>query len=271
MQGVASLLFFIFTETILMKSEVLSDKETRILARQIQLPGIGLAGQEKIKKARILVIGAGGKGSSALQNLVASGVGYIGICDNYLVDEASFPRQTLYGEKDLGKQKAIISKQRLSEPGRMTVFELHNICLSETNILNIVTPYDIILDATDNFPAHYLINDAAIITGKPVVFGSVVHNTSLVTVFNYPGGPSFRCLYPHITRNDGAFTSEGIPAIGFLYRITGDLMACECLNIILGFPSVLSGRLLHFNIDNYACTFRPIRRNDANFTIKAFG
>jgi adenylyltransferase/sulfurtransferase len=253
-----------------MKSEVLSDKEIRIMARQMQLPGIGLAGQEKIKKARILVIGAGGKGTSALQNLAASGVGYIGICDNYPFDEVTFPRQTLYGEKDLGKQKAIISKQRLSDPGRMTTFGLHNICLSETNILNIVAPYDIILDATDNFPAHYLINDAAIITGKPFVFGSVVHNTSLVTVFNYRGGPSFRCLYPHVPGNNGAFTSEGIPAIGFLYRITGDLMACECLKLILEFPSTLSGRLLHFNIDTYDCTFRPIGRNDANFTIKTF-
>jgi adenylyltransferase/sulfurtransferase len=254
-----------------MKSDDLSDKEIRILSRQIQLPGIGLAGQEKIKKARVLVIGAGGKGTSALQNLVTSGVGSIGICDNYLVDEASFPRQTLYGERDLGKQKAIISMQRLSETGRMTAFELHNICLSETNILNIFAPYDIVLDATDNFPAHYLINDAAVITGKPLVFGSVVHNTSLVTVFNFPGGPSFRCLYPHIPRNNGTFTSEGIPAIGLLYRITGDIMASETLKIILGFPSNLSGRLLLFNIDTYGCKFKPVRRNDANFTIKTFG
>ena len=150
-------------------------------------------------------------------------------------------------------------------------FELHNICLSETNILNIIAHYDIILDATDNFPAHYLINDAAIITGKPLVFGSVVHNTGLVTVFNFRGGPSFRCLYPHVPRNEGKFTSEGIPAIGLLYRITGDLMASEVLKIILDYQLTLSGRLLLFNISNYDLSFKPIRRNDANFAIKSFG
>ncbi len=254
-----------------MKSEVLSDMEIRILSQQIQLSGLGLAGQEKIKKSRVLVIGAGGKGASALQNLVASGIGHIGISDNYLVEDGSISRQSLYGEKDLGKQKAIISKQRLTEPGRTTSIELHNICLSETNILEIVAHYDIILDATDNFPAHYLINDAAIISGKPLVFGSVIHNTGMVSVFNHAGGPSFRCLYPQIPRNDSTLTDDGIPSIGLLYRITGDIMACETLKVILGFPAVLSGTLLRFTIAGYSISYSPIIRNDANFRIKDFG
>jgi|WetSurMetagenome_2_1015567.scaffolds.fasta_scaffold279392_2 sulfur-carrier protein adenylyltransferase/sulfurtransferase len=266
-----STFFYLYGNTTRMKSEVLSDKEIRIMSCQIKLPGVGLAGQEKIKKTSVLVIGAGGKGTSALQNLVTAGIGYIGISDNYLVDEASLPRQNLYGEKDLGKQKAIISRQRLLEPGRTTTFSLHNICLSETNILNIITPYDIILDATDNFPAHYLINDAAIITGKPFVFGSVVHNTGLVSVFNYSGGPSFRCLYPQVPRNNGFFNDDGIPALGLLYNITGNLMAAETLKIILGHPSPLCGSLLRFKMDSYTCSFDPITRNEENFAIKGFG
>jgi len=253
-----------------MKSDVLSDMEIRALSEQIQLPGIGLAGQEKIKKARVLVIGAGGKGASALQGLVVSGVGVIGISDNYMVEDNALPRQSLYGEKDLGKQKAIISKQRLAEPGRHTTFELHNICLSEANILQIVAPYDIILDTTDNFPAHYLINDAAVLSGKPLVFGSVIHNAGLVSVFNHAGGPSFRCLYPRVPGKDGSFTDEGIPSVGMPYRITGDIMACETLKIILGFPSVLSGKLMRFSISDYGIQYSPIRRNEANFRIKGF-
>jgi sulfur-carrier protein adenylyltransferase/sulfurtransferase len=254
-----------------MKSEVLSDKEIRVLSRQIQLPDIGLAGQEKIKKARVLVIGAGGKGSSVLQNLVCAGIGHIGIADNYLVEEAFLPQQSLYGEMDLGKQKAIISKQRLSDPGRMTSFTLHNICLSETTILNIIAAYDVIVDATDNFSAHYLINDAAIIANKPFVYGSVVHNTGLVTVFNLPGGPSLRCLYPNVPRNKSDFTDKGIPALGLLYHITGTMMACETLKIILELSSPLHGLLLQFELETYKCSFKPISRNEDHFKIKSFG
>jgi sulfur-carrier protein adenylyltransferase/sulfurtransferase len=253
-----------------MKSDVLSDKEARIFSKQIQLPDIGMAGQEKLKKARVLVIGAGGKGTSVLQNLISAGIGHIGISDNYLVEEASLPQQSLYGERDLGKQKAIISKQRLSDPGRMTDITLHNICLSETNILQIIAPYDIIVDATDNFPAHYLINDAAIISGKPFVFGSVVHNSGLVSVFNYPNGPSLRCLYPNVPRNKTHFSDKGIPALGILYHLTGTMMAGEALKLILKLPSPLLGKLLVFEPETYTCSFEPISRNEDNFKIRNF-
>ena len=175
-----------------MKSEFLSAREIRKFEEQINLPGVGIQGQEKFRKARILVIGAGGKGASALQALVAAGVGYIGICDNYPVEESALPRQCLYGEIDTGKLKAIVARQHLLEHTKLTEIELHNICLSDTNIRNIISDYDIVLDATDNFMAHYLISDGTVATGKPLVFGSVYHNTSQVSVFNYAGGPSLR-------------------------------------------------------------------------------
>jgi molybdopterin/thiamine biosynthesis adenylyltransferase len=253
-----------------MKSEILSDKEIRILAQQIQLPEVGIAGQEKIKNARVLVIGAGGKGTSVLQSLVAAGVGTIGITDNMLVEENILPRQNLYGEKDLGKQRAIISAQRLSESGSSSVFTLHNICLMETNILDIIAPYNLLVDATDNFPAHYMINDAAILSGKPCVYGSVNHNAGFVSVFNLPGGPSFRCLYPQRPRTKETLKDEGIPALNVLYQITGTLMASEAIKIILGKPSSLNGRLLHFHLDTYTGTFESITRNEENFRIKSF-
>jgi adenylyltransferase/sulfurtransferase len=253
-----------------MKSEILSDKEIRTMAQQIQLPDIGIAGQEKIKNARVLVIGAGGKGTSVLQSLTAAGVGTLGITDNMLVDEKILPRQSLYGEKDLGKQRAIISAQRLSESGCSSVLTLHNICLTETNILNIIAPYDMLVDATDNFPAHYMINDAAIISGKPCVYGSVNHNAGFVSAFNLPGGPSFRCLYPQWPRNKSPLKDEGIPALNLLYRITGTLMAGEALKIIQGLPSLLNGKLLCFHLDTYTSTFETITRNEENFRIKTF-
>jgi adenylyltransferase/sulfurtransferase len=253
-----------------MKSEILSEKEIRTMARQIQLPEVGIAGQEKIKNARVLVIGAGGKGTSVLQSLAAAGVGTLGIADNMLVEENILPRQNLYGEKDLGKQRAIISAQRLSESGCSSVLTLHNICLMETNILNIIAPYDMLVDATDNFPAHYMINDAAIISGKPYVYGTVNHNAGFVSAFNLPGGPSFRCLYPRWPRNKTPLNDAGIPALNLLYRITGTLMAGEALKIIQGLPSSLNGKLLCFHLDTYTSTFETITRNEENFRIKSF-
>jgi molybdopterin/thiamine biosynthesis adenylyltransferase len=253
-----------------MKSEILSDIEIRIMSQQIQLPEVGIAGQEKIKNARVLVIGAGGKGTSVLQSLTSAGVGSLGITDNMLVEENLLPRQNLYGEKDLGKQRAIISALRLSEVGCSSVFTLHNICLMETNILDIIAPYDMLVDATDNFPAHYMIHDAAIISGKPYIYGSVNHNTGFVSAFNLPGGPSFRCLYPQRPRNKTPMKDEGIPALNLLYRITGALMACETLKIIQGMPTALKGKLLRFHLDTYTSTFETIIRNEENFRIKSF-
>jgi adenylyltransferase/sulfurtransferase len=186
------------------------------------------------------------------------------------VEEDILPRQNLYGEKDLGKQRAIISAQRVAESGCSSAFTLHNICLMETNILDIIAPYDLLVDATDNFPAHYMINDAAIISGKPYVYGSVSHNAGFVSSFNLAGGPSFRCLYPQRPRTKTPLKDEGIPALNLLYKITGTFMAAEALKIIQGMPSALNGKLLRFHMDTYAITFETITRNDENFKIKSF-
>ena len=245
-----------------MKSEILSVREIRRFEEQIGIPGIGMQGQEKIRKARILVIGAGGKGASALQALVAAGAGYIGICDNYPVEEPVLPRQSLYGENDLGKLKAIVSRQRLLEVAKLTQIELHNICLSETNIGKIIGDYDLVLDATDNFVAHYLISDGVIAVGKPLVFGSVYHNTSQVSVFNYRGGPTLRSLFPVAPHSKGIPYDQGITAMHMLYTITGNLMANEALKIILGMDTTLNGNLLIFNIKDYSCLLKEVKSNE---------
>ena len=247
-----SLFFSIFDQTTAMKSGILSDKEIRKFDQQIQIPGLGLEGQEKIKKAHILVIGAGGKGTSVLQGLVAAGTGHIGICDNFLVEETAIPRQSLYGESDLGRQKAIISRQRLAELTRMTTIELHNILLSEDNILPIISDYDIIVDATDNFPAHYLINDAAVKAGKPVVVGLLEQGSVLIGVVNLTGSPSLRDLYPVPPQPARKTFAEGIACLHVLYSIAGQLMAHEALKIALGINSLLSGKIMRFCLTDFS-------------------
>lgn len=245
-----------------MKSDILTAREIRKFEEQINLPGIGIQGQEKFRKARILVIGAGGKGASALQALVAAGVGYIGICDNYPVEESALPRQSLYGEIDTGKLKAIVARQHLLEKTKLTEIELHNICLSEANIRPILGDYDIVLDATDNFMAHYLISDGTVATGKPLVFGSVYRTTAQVSVFNYAGGPSLRSLFPVVPHSNGEQDNAGIMGIQLLYAFTGNLMANESLKIILGSDTVLSGRVLHFNLKDYSSSVEIVKSNE---------
>ena len=174
----------------------LSDREKRRYQRHIMLPEIGETGQKKLKQAKVLVIGAGGLGCPVLQYLAAAGVGTIGIVDNDLVQESNLQRQILYGRNDLGKLKAIIAKQRLMELNGLPEYKVLNTYLSKENALGILRDYDIVVDATDNFSSRYLISDACVIMGKPLVFGAIYKFEGQVSVFNYKGGPSLRCLYP---------------------------------------------------------------------------
>ena len=247
------------------KSEVLSDKEIRRYIHQIHLSGFGLIGQEKIKQAKILVIGAGGKGSSALQNLASAGVGTIGICDNYPVTEDQLSRQHLYGDGDLGKQKAIISRQKLVEINHLVKYKLHNVCLSEQNIDLICSGYDLLVDATDNFPAHYLINDAAIRLNKPFVYGAGKPNKGFVSVFNYKEGPSLRCCFPKPPENEQALPNIDFACQVMVISIIGSVMANETLKVILGLETKLSSNLLSIDAVNYAFSLSAIRKNPKNF------
>lgn len=246
-------------------STLLSDKEMRRYALQIGMSPIGLEGQERIKKAKVLVIGAGGKGGAVLQNLATVGVGKIGICDNYPVQEDELARQYLYGNSDLGKQKAIISKQKLEEINHLIKYELHNVCLNENNINLICHPYDVLIDATDNFPSRYLINKAAIELGKPLIYGEVVNNLGLTSVFNYKDGPSFKCLYPEPLKNAERPCSTNFSCQVAVMSIIGSIMANETLKVILSQETKLSGNLLQFEGGSYTFSLQKIEKNPANF------
>jgi adenylyltransferase/sulfurtransferase len=246
-------------------SSNLSEKEIRRYALQIGMPSIGMEGQEKVKGAKVLVIGAGGKGSSVLQNLATVGVGKIGICDNYPVQENELARQYLYGNKDLGKQKAIISKQKLLEVNHLVDYELHNVCLNKNNINLICFPYDILIDATDNFPSRLLINDAAVSLGKPLIYGEVINSVGLVSVFNYSGGPSLRCLYPEQVKQPEKVKPDAFACQVSVMSIIGSIIANEALKIILSKETVLSGKLLQFDASTYSISLKKIEKNPSNF------
>jgi adenylyltransferase/sulfurtransferase len=251
-----------------MKTVNFTDKEKRRYQRQIMLPEIGEAGQEKLKQASALVVGAGGLGCPVLQYLAAAGVGTIGIVDNDQVKESNLQRQILYGRTDLGKLKAIIASQRLTELNDIPAYNVLNTYLRPQNALNIMKDYDIIVDATDNFPSRYLISDACVILGKPLVYGAIYKFEGQVSVFNYKGGPTLRCLYPATDEGKSVPDSESIGVIGVLPGIIGSLQANEVLKIILQEGEVLSGKLFIMDIFNNRNYTVKIKTNPENLKIK---
>jgi molybdopterin/thiamine biosynthesis adenylyltransferase len=235
-----------------MESRYLSQREIRRYGKQIMLPEIGIEGQERIRKASVLVVGAGGLGCPVLQYLTAAGIGKIGIIEFDRVDETNLQRQVLYGSLDVGKLKSIIVKERLEHLNSLVKLEIINLRLDATNALRIIADYDVITDATDNYEARYIINDSCVILNKPMVHGSIYKYEGVVSVFNYLGGPTYRCFSPynpHIRHKNPKPADVGL--MGVLPGITGTWMANEVIKIITGTGTVLSGKVLVFNtMDN---------------------
>jgi adenylyltransferase/sulfurtransferase len=246
---------------------MLTDAEKRRYRRHIMLPEIGEKGQEKLKDARILVIGAGGLGAPVLQYLTVAGVGRIAIIDDDIVNEDNLHRQILYGGHDLGKLKTIIAKQRLSILNPLVNHEIFNIRLKPSNALEFISKYDIIVDATDNYSTRYLINDACIITGKPWVFGSIYKYEGQVSTFMYDKGPSLRCLYPDTKDKKLVPDVSTAGMLGVLPGIIGSLQGNEVLKLILGIGELLCGKLLIYNMLYNSFKTVEFERNDANFNI----
>lgn len=231
-----------------MLADRLSDKELRRYKRQIILPGIGKEGQLKLKHSRVLVIGVGGLGTPILQYLSAGGVGHIGIVDHDKVDESNLQRQILFGSRDLGKLKAIIAKERLSALNPDVEFKICNLRMNPENVFKIISDYDLIFDCTDNFSTRYLINDACIIADKTWIYGGIYSFEGQVSVFNYKGGPTFRCLFPDPPPVGSYMTAEESGLLGILPGMIGCLQASEAIKIITGYGDILSGKLLTNNI-----------------------
>jgi sulfur-carrier protein adenylyltransferase/sulfurtransferase len=248
----------------------LSTREIRRYGRQIMMPEIGLKGQEKLKQAKVLVIGAGGLGCPALQYLTVAGVGNIGIAEFDMVDETNLQRQVLYGSGDLGKLKSIIAKKSLEHLNSLAYLDIYNLKCDRSNALRILGKYDIIVDATDNFDSRYVINDACVILGKPMVHGAIYKYEGVISVFNYKGGPTYRCYHPqtnNLTFKNPEPASVGL--FGVLPGITGTYLANEVIKIITGTGEVLSGKILLINILNNTFRTYDIKNIPENHDIKS--
>jgi adenylyltransferase/sulfurtransferase len=240
-----------------MDSRNLSPREIRRYGKQIMLPEIGVGGQEKLKDASVIVVGAGGLGCPVLQYLTAAGIGKIGIIEFDRVDETNLQRQVLYGSMDVGKLKSIIVRDRLDHLNSLVSLGIINLRLEANNAMKILRDFDIIIDATDNYETRYIISDTCVILGKPMVHGSIYKYEGQVSVFNYKGGPTYRCYNP-FDKSKAAMNPKpaDVGLMGVLPGITGTYMANEVIKIITGTGDVLSGKVLIFNILNNS--FRTI-------------
>ncbi|WP_378179388.1 molybdopterin-synthase adenylyltransferase MoeB [Aquimarina sp. SS2-1] len=226
---------------------MLSKEEKIQYNRHLILNKIGEEGQYKLKFAKVLVVGAGGLGCPVLQYLTAAGVGIIGIIDNDIVDQTNLQRQVLYTVDDIGKSKAKVASEKLSRLNPFVVFKAYEEKLDKDNALELFSEYDIIVDGSDNFPTRYLVNDACVITDKPLVFGSIFKFQGQVSVLNYKDGPTYRCLFPNPPAPNAVPNCSDIGVLGVLPGIIGSLQANEVIKIITKIGEVLRGKLLYFD------------------------
>ncbi len=225
----------------------LTVKEQQHYSRHLILDELGEKGQLKLKKAKVLVVGAGGLGCPILQYLTAAGVGTIGIVDDDIVEVSNLHRQIIYRYDDVGKPKATAAVAHLSKLNPFVNFIAYQEKLTRENALELFEQFDIIVDGSDNFPTRYLCNDAAVLANKPLVFGAIYKFEGQVSVFNYQDGPTYRCLYPNAPKPTEVANCSEIGVLGVLPGIIGSLQANEVLKIICELGSVLRGKLLTFD------------------------
>jgi len=241
---------------------MLTEQEISRYSRHLLLSEIGIAGQEKLKAAKVLVIGAGGLGCPVLMYLSAAGVGKIGIVDFDTVDETNLQRQVLYDATDVGRSKAEAAKQKLSKQNLLIeIKSIHN-KLSTENALELFSEYDIIVDGTDSFSTRYLVNDACVLCGKTLVSGSIFKFQGQVSVFNFRNlkgdlGPTYRCLFPTPPSLGESPSCAEIGVLSVLPGIIGSLMANEVIKIITTIGEVLSGKVLL--VDSLTMNFQTIQ------------
>ena len=239
----------------------LNKEEYQTYSRHIILPEVGLEGQKKLKAASVLCIGTGGLGSPLLLYLAAAGIGRIGIVDFDIVDKSNLQRQIIHGTEWVGKPKIESAKDRILGINPHCQVDLYNTALSSANALEIMEPYDIVVDGTDNFPTRYLTNDACVLLNKPNVYGSIFRFEGQATVFNYQGGPNYRDLYPEPPPPGMVPSCAEGGVLGVLCGIIGTIQATEAIKIILGAESTLSGRLLLYNAWNMSFRELKLRPN----------
>ena len=235
----------------------LSPEEIRRYSRHLIMPEVGMQGQKKLKKARVLLVGAGGLGSPASLYLAAAGVGTLGLVDFDAVEYSNLQRQILHGTKDVGRSKLESARERLADINPEIEIESHEARLTSGNALGILDGYDIVVDGTDNFPTRYLVNDACVLLGLPNVYGSIFRFEGQVSIFDAKRGPCYRCLYQEPPPPGLVPSCAEGGVLGVLPGIVGALQANETIKLILGAGDSLVGRLVLF--DALRMKFRELK------------
>lgn len=242
----------------------LNHEEIRRYSRHLILPEVGLAGQKRLKAARVLCVGAGGLGSPIAMYLAAAGIGRIGLVDFDAVDLSNLQRQLLHGTADVGRSKLASAQARIGALNPHVEVVTHEVRLTSANALEIIGQYDIVVDGTDNFPTRYLTNDACVLLGKPNVYGSIFRFEGQASVFApHLNGPCYRCLYPEPPPPGMVPSCAEGGVLGVLPGIIGCIQATEILKLALGKGTPLLGRLLLFNALDMKFRELKLRRDPA--------
>jgi adenylyltransferase/sulfurtransferase len=239
----------------------LSREEVRRYSRHLIMPEIGMEGQRRLKAASVLVVGTGGLGSPAGMYLAAAGVGHLGLVDYDAVDESNLQRQIMHGTKDIGRPKLGSAKARLTDLNPHLQIDTYDEPLTSHNALDILAPYDVIVDATDNFPTRYLINDACVLLGKPDIYGSIFRFEGQASVFDARQGPCYRCLFPAPPPPGLVPSCADSGVLGVLPGVIGVIQATETIKVLLGIGETLVGRLLLYDALAMSFEFIKLRKN----------
>ncbi|MEV0087199.1 adenylyltransferase/sulfurtransferase MoeZ [Saccharopolyspora sp. NPDC050642] len=243
----------------------LTKEEVARYSRHLIIPDVGMDGQKRLKNAKVLVVGAGGLGSPALLYLAAAGVGTLGIVEFDEVDESNLHRQVIHGQSDLGRPKAESARDSIAEINPFVKVNLHQTHLTSENALDIFRDYDLILDGTDNFATRYLVNDAAVLLGKPYVWGSIFRFEGQASVFWAEHGPNYRDLYPEPPPPGMVPSCSEGGVLGVLCASIGSIMVNEAIKLITGIGETLLGRLMIY--DALEMSYRTVKiRKDPNAT-----
>ncbi len=237
----------------------LSVDEVKRYSRHLIIPDVGMAGQKRLKNAKVLVVGAGGLGSPALLYLAAAGVGTLGIVDFDTVDESNLQRQIIHGVSDVNKPKALSAKESIAEINPYVTVVLHTERLDSSNVMEIFAQYDLIVDGTDNFATRYLVNDACVMLHKPYVWGSIYRFDGQASVFWADHGPCYRCLYPEPPPPGMVPSCAEGGVLGVLCASIGSIQVNEAIKLIAGIGEPMAGRLMIY--EALEMSYRTVRVN----------
>ncbi len=225
----------------------LSVNEVKRYSRHLIIPDVGMTGQKRLKNAKVLCVGAGGLGSPALLYLAAAGVGTLGVIDFDVVDESNLQRQIIHGQSDVGRPKALSARDSIKEVNPYVTVVVHEEALTNDNVMEIFSQYDLIVDGTDNFATRYMVNDACVLLGKPYVWGSIFRFDGQASVFWAEQGPCYRCLYPEPPPPGMVPSCAEGGVLGVLCASIGSIQVTEAIKLLTGIGEPLVGRLMIYD------------------------